>query len=103
VIQAALQAPTPQVRLVVVLVLASVISAGYYMYVVLVMFMKPRREVETIAEPRMVGSATKWVIGLSTVILLVLGVYPDALVSLTQRGSAYLHSPAPQISQVYRR
>lgn len=103
VIQAALQAPEPQVRLVVLLVLTSVISAGYYMYVVLVMFMKPRGEIANVADSRTVGSATKWVIGLSTVILLALGVYPSALVSLTQRGSAPLHSPAPQMSQVYRR
>ncbi len=103
VIQAALQAPEPQTRLVVLLVLTSVISAGYYMYVVLVMFMKPRGEVETFGESRRVGSATRWVIGLSTVVLLVLGVFPNALVSLTQRDGSYLHSPAPQMTQVFRR
>jgi len=103
VIQAALQAPEPQVRLVVLLVLTSVVSAGYYMYVVLVMFMKPRPEVETISESRTVGSATRWVIGLSTVILLVLGVFPNALVRLTQRDGSYLHTPAPQMTQVFRR
>ena len=45
VIQATLQSSAPQQRLAVVLVLTSVISAGYYLYVVMVMFMKPRPEV----------------------------------------------------------
>ena len=103
VIQAALQAPQPQVRLAVVLVLTSLISAGYYMYVVLVMFMKPRPEVETVGDSRNVGSATRWVIGLSTVILLVLGVFPNALVSLTQQPGSYLHAPVPQVTEVIRR
>src|SRR5438874_1768922 len=42
VLQAALQAPFPQTRLAVLLVVTSVVSAGYYPYVVMVMFMKPR-------------------------------------------------------------
>ena len=42
VLQAALQAPVPQTTLAVVLVLTTVISAGYYLYVVMVMFMRPR-------------------------------------------------------------
>jgi NADH-quinone oxidoreductase subunit N len=100
VIQAALYAPDPQTRLAVLLVLTSVISCGYYMYVVLVMFMKPRPEGQTVSDPRSVGSATRWVIGLSTVILLVLGVFPNALVSLTQRHGSYLHPSAPQALQV---
>jgi hypothetical protein len=37
------------------------------------------------------------------VILLVLGVYPNALVSLTQHKGSYLHAPAPQVSQVVPR
>jgi len=42
VLQAALQAPFPQTRLAVLLVVTSLVSAGYYLYVVMVMFMKPR-------------------------------------------------------------
>ena len=42
VLKAALQAPEPQTMLAVVLVLTTVISAGYYLYVVMVMFMRPR-------------------------------------------------------------
>ena len=103
VIQAALQAPEPQTRLAVLLVLTSVISSGYYMYVVLVMFMKPRDEGQAVSDPRSVGTATRWVIGLSTVTLLVLGVFPNALVALTQRPGSYLHAPMPQVTEVIRR
>lgn len=103
VILAALEAPQPQVRLAVLLVLTSVISCGYYMYVVLVMFMKPRAEGQTVSDPRSVGSATRWVIGVSTVTLLVLGVYPNAFVALTQRKGSYVHAPAPQVSEVIPR
>lgn len=104
VIEAALYAPEPQVRLAVLLVLTSVISSGYYMYVVLVMFMKPRSETNKVSDPRSVGSATRWVIGLSTVLLLVLGVFPNALVSLSQNKGSYLLSPTPQqVSQVVPR
>ena len=100
VLQAALYAPEPQIRLAIVLVLTSVISAGYYMYVVLVMFMKPRPETDRLSDPRNVGSATKWVIGTATVVLLVLGVYPNALVSLTQRSGSYLVPAVPQVTEV---
>jgi NADH-quinone oxidoreductase subunit N len=102
VIQAALQAPEPQTRLAVLLVLTSVISCGYYMYVVLVMFMKPRPETNTVSDSSSVGSATRWVIGLATVTLLVLGVFPNALVSLTQRSGSYLHVSAPETQVINR-
>ncbi len=100
VLQAALYAPEPQTRLAVLLVLTSVISCGYYMYVVLVMFMKPRPEQETLGDPRRVGDATRWVIGVATVVLLALGVYPNALVALTQRPGSFLRATAPQVTQV---
>ena len=44
IIQSALQAPSPQTRLAVILVLTSSCRAGYYLYVVMVMFMRPRAE-----------------------------------------------------------
>ena len=100
VLQAAMYAPEPQTRLAVILVLTSVISAGYYMYVVLVMFMKPRPETDNLSDPRSVGTATRWVIGASTVILLVLGVYPNALVALTQRPGSFLRPSVPQVTEI---
>ena len=44
VLQAALQAPVQQTTLAVVLVLTTALSAGYYLHVVMVMFMRPRPE-----------------------------------------------------------
>ena len=44
IIQSALQAPVPQTKLAIILVLTSVVSAGYYLYVVMVMFMNPLSE-----------------------------------------------------------
>ena len=93
VIQAALQSAAPQTRLAVVLVLTSVVSAGYYLYVVMVMFMKPRPE--GAAVPARVGTLTGWVIGAAAVLILVLGVYPSPLVKMTQTKSAIIPGVSP--------
>jgi NADH-quinone oxidoreductase subunit N len=86
VVRAALQSSAPQVRLAVLLVVTSVISAGYYLYVVMVMFMKPRPEAPP-ATAR-VGTLTNWVIGVAAILILALGVYPNGLVRMTQTPSA---------------
>jgi NADH-quinone oxidoreductase subunit N len=90
VIQAALQAPAPQIRISVVLVLTSVISAGYYLYVVKVMFMQPKTERTVELAP--IGGLTRWVIGLSAVLIIVFGFFPNSLVSVT-RGAATAVTP----------
>lgn len=77
VIKAALQGPVPQVRLAVILVITSVVSAGYYLYVVMVMFMKPRPE--GAIEPEKEGSMTKMVIMAAAIAILVLGVFPNTV------------------------
>lgn len=87
IIQAALQSATPQSRLAVILVITSVISAGYYLNVVMVMFMKARPEGASLMSANRVGSPTRWVIGISATGLLLLGVLPNALVSATQNAS----------------
>jgi NADH-quinone oxidoreductase subunit N len=88
VIQAALQSAAPQTRLAVLLVLTSVVSAGYYLNVVMVMFMKPRAE--GAVEPAPVGAMTRWVVGITAVLVLALGVYPSPLVDLTHSATAAL-------------
>src|SRR5919206_75249 len=60
VLQAALQSPYPQTRLAVILVVTSVVSAGYYLYVVMVMFMKPRPAAAPALMP--VGGLTRTII-----------------------------------------
>jgi NADH-quinone oxidoreductase subunit N len=80
VIEAALHAPQPQTVLAVVLVLASVISAGYYLGVVLTMFMKPRPADAAAVRP--VPTGTFLVISLSAFVLLLFGVLPNGFVKL---------------------
>jgi NADH-quinone oxidoreductase subunit N len=74
VLQAALDAPRPQIMLAVLVVLTSVLSAGYYLYVVMVMFMRPRpADAPALARiPRLTGA----VIALSAVALLWFGLFP---------------------------
>jgi len=85
ILQAALQAPFPQTKLAVILVVTSVISAGYYLYVVMVMFMKPRASSAIL--PERTGGWTRAVIWGSAAVILIFGLFPDALVSLTQRST----------------
>ncbi len=82
VINAALQAPHPQTMLAIILVLASVISAGYYLGVVLVMFMKPRPADALVVRP--VPTGTFLVIYLSAFTLLLFGVLPNGFVVLAR-------------------
>jgi NADH-quinone oxidoreductase subunit N len=82
VINAALHAQHPQTVLAVILVIASVISAGYYLGVVLVMFMKPRASDAVVVRP--VQTGTFLVIYLSAFILLLFGVLPNGFVSLAR-------------------
>jgi NADH-quinone oxidoreductase subunit N len=82
VIDAALHAPQPQTVLAVILVLASVISAGYYLGVVLAMFMKPRPENALVVRP--VPTGTFLVIYLSAFTLLLFGILPNGFVMLAR-------------------
>jgi NADH-quinone oxidoreductase subunit N len=86
VLQAALQAPAPQARLAVLLVVTTAISAGYYLQVVRVMYMKPRPATAVVAAPA--GGLTRFVIAASAVLIVVLGLFPNTLVGLAQRGAA---------------
>jgi NADH-quinone oxidoreductase subunit N len=78
VVQAALDAPHPQTALAVVLMLTTVVSAGYYLYVVMAMFMRPRPDG---AEPAAGASGfTSGIIAATAVLILVFGVAPDLAV-----------------------
>ncbi len=76
-LQAALGSRFNLVPLAVLLVLTSVVSAGYYLNIVRVMFMKPRNE-EAPAIPE-VGGLTKAVLAITVVAILGLGVFPGQL------------------------
>ena len=91
VLKAALQAPEPQVTLSVVLVLTTVISAGYYLYVVMVMFMRPRRDGAPV-----VGRTPGWtrfVMLACAAAILILGILPDYAVRYASVGQPRVTAP----------
>jgi NADH-quinone oxidoreductase subunit N len=92
VLQAALQGQAPQTRLAVLLVLTTTISAGYYLHVVLSMFMKPRPE-NAISLP-VTGRIMRVVIATSVAVILFFGVFPDPIVRWTRTGVDLMLPPA---------
>ena len=77
-LMAAIEAPRPLTTLAVVLVLTSVVSAGYYLNVVRVMFMKPRPE--GAGTPERAGPLTRGVVFAAALAILALGVVPSRLI-----------------------
>jgi NADH-quinone oxidoreductase subunit N len=91
VLQAAIDAAAPQMMLAVLLVLATTISAGYYLSFVMVMYMKPRPE---LAPPLpVVGSMSRAVIVVSAALLLFFGIYPDPVVRWARGGTELVPAP----------
>lgn len=91
ILRAALQAPEPQTMLAVVLVLTTVISAGYYLYVIMVMFMRHRA-----ADAPAVGRVPAWtrfVVIAAAAGILLLGVAPDLAVRYAQVGYPQVGAP----------
>ena len=84
ILEAALRSTSPQTVLAIVLVLTSVVSAGYYLWVVMVMFMRPRPAGASPASGRE-GGLTRCVIAATAAVILALGVYPEPLLRLTRR------------------
>jgi NADH-quinone oxidoreductase subunit N len=84
VLQAALQARVPQTTLAVVLVLTSVVSAGYYLYVIVVMFMRPPASDAEPAPP--IPGLTRVVLAITVVGILALGVYPNWFQDVASKG-----------------
>jgi len=86
-----------QLSLAVVLVLASVVSAGFYLPVVMMMYMKPAASEDAHSSVQLVGPA-RFVVGVVTVLLLLFGVWPNQAMNLAEDGAEGLE-PAP--TQVY--
>jgi len=84
VLQAILQSPAKQTALAVVLVITTVVSAGYYLEVVRLMFMRPRADNALPVEQS--GGLTKMILAVSVAVLLVLGVVPEAAIRVADRG-----------------
>jgi NADH-quinone oxidoreductase subunit N len=77
VLQAAVTSPHNLVPLAVLLVITSVVSAGYYLHVVRVMFMRQRPE--GAAEPAALAPFTRAVLVACVGLILVLGIFPNRL------------------------
>jgi NADH-quinone oxidoreductase subunit N len=96
ILKAALEAPERQTALAVVLVLTTVISAGYYLYVIMVMFMRPRG----VGAPAVgrTGSLTRTVMVTCAAALLILGLAPDLVVRYAQVGYPDMRAPRGPMS-----
>jgi NADH-quinone oxidoreductase subunit N len=93
VLQAALQAPAPQFKLATLLVITTTISAGYYLQVVRVMYMKPRPA--DAPAPLPAGGLTRIVIGVAAILIVALGLFPDSVAGFAQRSVAQPTTIAP--------
>jgi NADH-quinone oxidoreductase subunit N len=82
-----------QVILAVLLVLASVVSAGYYLPVIMAMYMKPAPSEGAHSNVQLPGAA-RWVVGMAAVLLLLFGVWPNRVMDLAADGAEGLR-PAP--------
>jgi NADH-quinone oxidoreductase subunit N len=100
ILKAALQAAAPQYALSVVLVLTTIISAGYYLYVIMVMFMRPRAA-DAPPIPETPGF-TRFVMVASVAAILGLGLLPEYTVRLAAVGYPNMNiydahgAPAPR-------
>jgi len=97
-LMAALEAPRPLATLAVVLVLTSVVSAGYYLNVVRVMFMKPRPE--GAVTPERAGALTRGVVFAAVVGVLALGLVPSRVIQWSR--ASIPRAPQMQAANVAR-
>ncbi len=82
-----------QILLAVLLVLASIVSAGFYLPVVMAMYMKPAPSEDAHKGSQLLGAA-RWVIGVAAVLLLLFGVWPSGAMDVAADGAEGIR-PAP--------
>ena len=75
------------------MLMASVVSAGFYLPVVMVMYMKPAASDDVHGSTNLVGPA-RLVVTFATVLLLLFGVWPNRAMDLARNGADGLQ-PAP--------
>ncbi|MEX2181186.1 MAG: NADH-quinone oxidoreductase subunit N [Gemmatimonadaceae bacterium] len=96
-LQAALSSVFNLNALAVIVVLTSVISAGYYLQVVRVMFME--RRPEGAADTLPAGPLTRTVLAVTTVIILGLGLFPGTLARWSQAGAIEEYRGRPVVTE----
>lgn len=84
-LDAALSAPMKMPGVAVALVLTSCVSAGFYLYLVQLMFMRERPANERVGET---GSLTRIVIGVTAIAIVTLGVFATPLKQWSDRGAS---------------
>lgn len=72
-----------QTPLAIALVLASVVSAGYYLPIVMAMYMKPQVDTE-VAERTLLTGGARGVVAVAVVVLLLLGVWPNRVLDVAR-------------------
>ena len=82
----------------VLLIVASVISAGYYLPVVMQMYMRPTTTAEAHSDSAVLGAA-RWVVGGATTLLLLFGLLPGGLMNLARASTEDL-KPGVQFTQL---
>jgi NADH-quinone oxidoreductase subunit N len=75
-----------QAVLAVVLVGATVVSAGYYLPIIMAMFMKPPAT-ETAHDHVSLLGVARWVVAATAVVLLLLGVWPGRAMDVARQGT----------------
>jgi NADH-quinone oxidoreductase subunit N len=84
-----------QTSLAIVLVLASVVSAGYYLPVVMAMYMKPATD-KTVADRTLLHGGARAVVATAVVLLLLLGVWPNRALDVARTSGRDL-APAASV------
>jgi len=79
--------------LAAILVLASVVSAGYYLPVIMAMYMKPEASETVHAEVRL-GRLGEAAVAVAVAGLLVFGVWPNRLLDVARTAAGSVHAPA---------
>ncbi len=86
IVQAALSPPFENGwTLAVIMMLTSLISAGYYVYVVRVMFLTARPA--NLAPPQPTPFPTRLMIGATAVLIIVFGLFPGSILDWTKNGA----------------
>lgn len=78
-----------QAALAVVLVLASVVSAGYYLPIIMNMYMRPASSEKAHAAARL-AAAARWVVAVAAVSLVLFGFWPNRALDVAEQGGATL-------------
>jgi NADH-quinone oxidoreductase subunit N len=81
--------------LAVILVITSVVSAGYYLPVIMSMYMQPARAPMVYFDRGLAGSA-RLAVAVAVVLMLVLGVWPTAMLHLSDAAAFSLAQTAGQ-------